>query len=77
MNICSFAIIIIFLKKKIMTDSILYQYRFISEKSLNGHGTLFGGTAMEWMDEGLIKKTGFKPVSTNIKCINLRDNPLL
>lgn len=34
-----------------MATRILTQYKFISQSSLNGHCTLFGGIAMKWLDE--------------------------
>lgn len=34
-----------------MENCISIQHRIISGNSLNGHNTLFGGAALEWMDE--------------------------
>ncbi len=49
------------------------QFRVITPDTLNGHGTLFGGTAMKWMDEVAYicatKLTGQKMVTVKVNQI--------
>jgi len=56
MNYCSFVkFIFIFAKNNFMDDRIMKsetkQFKVIFPHTLNDHDTLFGGIAMQWMNE--------------------------
>lgn len=62
-----------FVKNLLMNNTITSQFRVITPDTLNSHGTLFGGTAMKWMDEvayiNATKLTGQKMVTVKVNQI--------
>jgi acyl-CoA hydrolase len=49
MNNCSIRLFNYYFVKSL--SLMISQFRFVTPEMLNGHGTLFGGIIMQWMDE--------------------------